>query len=72
MEESGDLGLVGIAYDKGDARERGDFFGGALGITAGYEDASGWIGRVDFSDGVAGLGVSGGGDCASVENHHVG
>ena len=72
MEESGDLGLVGVANDEGYAWENRDFFGGALGITAGYEDASGWIGRVDFSDGVAGLGVSGGGDCTSVENHDVG
>jgi len=72
VEDSGDLGLVGVSDDEGNAGESGDFFRGALGITAGYEDARGRIGRVDFADGIAGLGVSGGGNGAGVENHDVG
>src|SRR6266404_2482966 len=72
MEEFWDLGLVGIAYDKGDAGESGDFFGRALGVAAGNEDARSWIGRVNFANGVAGLSVSGGGDSAGIEDHDVG
>jgi hypothetical protein len=72
MEERGDLGFVRIADYEADPWEGGDFFGSTLGITAGYENARGGIGRVDFAYGVAGLGVSGGGDRAGVENYDVG
>ena len=72
MEEFWDLGLVGVAYDEGDAGEGGDLFGGSLGVAAGYEDARGRIGRMDFADGVAGLGIRGGRDRTGVENYDVG
>jgi hypothetical protein len=63
---------MGVADDEGDAREGRDFFWGALGITAGYEDACGGIGSVDFAYGIASLGVSGSGDGACVKNDDVG
>src|SRR5258708_6152932 len=72
MEEPGDLGFVGIADDKADAWESRDFFGRALGVTTGYEDARCRIGSVNFANGVAGLRISRGGDCAGVENYDVG
>ena len=72
MQKLGDLGLMGVADDEGDAGEGGNFFRGALGITAGYQNARGWIDGVDFADGVAGLGIGGSGNCAGVKNHNVG
>src|ERR1700751_2825900 len=72
MEELGNLGLMGVADDEGNAGESCNFFWGALGITAGYQDACGGIGEVEFADGVAGLGVSRGGDGAGVKNDDVG
>src|SRR5229473_1235231 len=72
MEEPGDLRLVGIADDEGYTWEGGDFFRGALGITASYEDACGGIGRVNFANGVTRLSVSGSRDRAGVENNDVG
>jgi hypothetical protein len=72
MEEPGDLGLVRVADNEGDAGESGDLFGRALCIAAGYEDARGWIGGVNFADGVTGLGIRGSGYRAGVENYDVG
>jgi len=72
MEEPGDLGFVGIADNEGYAWENRDFFGGALSVTAGYEDARCRIGGVNFANGVSGLRVGRGGDGAGVENHDVG
>ena len=66
------MGFVGVADDEGNAWEGRDFFGDALGITAGNEDARGRIGGVDFADGVASLGVSGRSDRAGVKNDHIG
>src|SRR5260370_39064527 len=59
VEELGDLGFVGIADDKADAWEGRDFFGWALGVTTGYEDARCRIGSVNFTDGGGGLSGSG-------------
>ena len=64
--------LVRIADDEGDAGECGDFFRGALGVTAGDDDARGGFGGVDFADGVAGLGIGGCGDGAGVQHDHIG
>ena len=64
--EVGDLGFVGIAYYEGDAGEGGQFFRGALGVAAGDDNLGGGICGVEFADGVAGLGVSGGGYGAGV------
>ena len=72
VEELRDLRFVRVADDERNAGESGNFFGGALGITTRYEDSRGWIGGVDFADGVTGLGVSGGGDGAGVKNDDVG
>ena len=66
------MGFVGIADDVGDTGERGQFFGGALSIAAGYDDLRGRIVGVEFADGVASLGVSGGGDGASIDDDNVG
>jgi len=63
---------VGIAYDPGDAGERGEFLGRALGVAAGDDDLSLRILGVYFADGVAGLGVGGGGDCTGVDNDDFG
>jgi hypothetical protein len=56
--DGGDLGFVGVADDEGDAGKRGEFFGSALGIAAGDDDAGGRIAGVDFADGIASLGIS--------------
>jgi hypothetical protein len=72
IDELGDLGFVGVADDPGDAGECGELFGGALGVAAGDNDASGGICGVEFSNGAAGLGVRGGGYCASVDDDYVG
>src|ERR1700675_734069 len=63
---------MGIADDPCDAGESGQFFGGALGVTAGDDDTDGGVGGVKLSNGVAGLGVGGGGDGAGVEDDDVG
>ena len=66
------MGLVGIADYEGDAGQGSDFFRGALGVAAGDDDAGCGICGMEFADGVAGLGVRGGGDGAGVEDHEVG
>jgi hypothetical protein len=66
------LGFVGIADDEGDTGKGGEFFGGALGVAAGDDDFCGRVGGMEFTDGVAGLGVGGGGDGAGVEDDDVG
>ena len=72
MEKPGDLGLVGIADDEGNAGEGSDFFGRTLRITTGNEDARGRVGGVDFANRVTCLSVGGGSDRAGVENYYVG
>jgi len=72
VDEIGNLRLVRIADDEGDAGESGEIFGGALGVTAGNENFGGGILRVDFADGVAGLRVGGGGDGAGVDDDEFG
>jgi len=71
MDELGDLGLMRIADNPGDAGERGELFGGALGVAAGDDDAGGGVCGVKLSDGVAGLRVGGGGDRAGVHDNEV-
>ncbi len=62
---------MGIADDPGNAGERGEFFGGTLGVTAGDDDLDGGVGGVKFSDGVAGLGIGGGGHRTRVDDNDV-
>src|SRR5260221_7976748 len=71
-DEAGNLGFVGIADNERDAGESGQFFGGALGVTAGDENFGGGILRVDFANGIAGLSVGGGGDGAGVDDDELG
>ncbi len=66
------MGLVGVADNPRDAGECGQFFGGALGITAGDDKADGWVGGVKLANGIAGLGVGRGGDGAGVDDDDVG
>jgi hypothetical protein len=63
---------VGIADDPGYARESGEIFRGALGVTAGDNEASVGILRVDFADRVASLSIGGRGDGASVYDNEIG
>jgi hypothetical protein len=72
IDEPGDFGFVGIAYDPGDTGKRGQLFGSTLGVAAGDDDADGRVGGVKLSDGVAGLGVGGSGDGAGVDDDDVG
>src|SRR5580692_12059796 len=70
--EGGYFGFVGIADDMGDAGKDGQFFGGALRVAPGDDQAGVGILRVDFADGVAGLGVGGSGHRAGVEDNDGG
>src|SRR5260370_15233732 len=72
IDQVGDLGLVGIADDPGHAGECGKLFGGALRITPGDDDTDGGVGGVKLADGVASLGVGGGGDRTGVNDDDVG
>ena len=72
IDELGDLRLVGIADDPGDAGECGQFFGSALGITTSDDNADGGFGGVKLSNGVPGLSVGGGRDGAGVHDDDVG
>lgn len=70
--ELGNLRLVGIADDPGNAWEGGEFFRGALGIATGGDDSSGGVGGMDFADCFAGLGVRGSRNCAGVDHDEIG
>lgn len=72
IRERSDGVLVRVADDPGDSGEGGEFFGRALGVTSGGDDASGGILAVDAANGFAGFGVSGGSDRAGVEDDDVG
>ena len=61
-----------VANDVRDTGEGGKVLWGALGVAAGDDDARGGIARVDFADGVAGLGIGGRGDGAGVDDDVVG
>lgn len=68
VDKTWDLGLMGVADDPCHTWENGELFGGALGIAAGDDETGGGVLCVNFADGVAGLGVSGGGYGACVED----
>ena len=61
-----------IADDPGYAGKCGQLFGSALSVTTGDDDADGGVGGVEFSNGVASLGVGGGRDRAGVDDDDVG
>jgi hypothetical protein len=71
VDELGDLRLLGIANDPGHTGKSCEVFRGALGVTAGDDDTSGGILRVDFADGVAGLSVGGSGDRTGVYDYEI-
>ena len=68
----GNLALMRIADDPGDAGKRGEFFGSALRVASGGDDASGRILTVDAANGFASFGVRRGGDGTGVEDDNVG
>src|SRR5260370_26171222 len=72
IDEVRDLGLVGIADDPGNAGERGQLFGSALGVATGDDDADGGVGGVKLTNRVAGLGIGGSRDGAGVDDDDVG
>src|SRR5215471_17391861 len=55
-----------------DAGECGEFFRSALSVATGDDNTSGGVSRVNFADGVACLGVRGGGNRAGIEDHDIG
>lgn len=61
-----------IADDPRDAGKRGKLFGGALSVASRGDDLRGGVLAMDAADGLAGFGISGGGDCAGVEDDDVG
>ena len=71
-DEVGDLRLVRVADHPGDARQRGELFGGALGVTAGDHNARGGILSAEVANGRAGLRVGGSGDRAGVHDDDIG
>ena len=72
IHERSDGVLMRVADNPGDTRKRGEFFGGALRVASGGDDASGRILTVDAANGFASFGVGCGGDCAGVEDDDVG
>ena len=63
---------MGIAHHPLDAGHRGQFFGSALGITTGYQDASLWILTMHAAYGLAHVFVGGSSYGAGIEDHEVG
>ena len=61
-----------IADDPGNAGELRQFFGSALGVTAGDDDTRSRVGSVELANGVAGLSVRRGCDGAGVHNDDIG
>ena len=60
--------FVGIAYDQIYPRQGGDFFGGALGVTAGYYDSCFGILAADSTDRGASVLISACGHGAGIQN----
>jgi hypothetical protein len=71
VDELGDLRLVGIANDPRNTGKSNEVFRGTLGVTAGDDDTSGGILRVDFADGVAGLGIGGSRNRTGVYDYEI-
>ncbi len=63
---------MGIADNPGHSREPAQFLRGALRITARDDDANFGVGRVQLSNGVAGLRIRGGRHGASIHDNEVG
>ena len=68
----GDARFMGISNDEGDSFESGEFFGRALGITPGDENAGIGAFAMDAADHLADFIVGGGSYGAGVEDDEVG
>jgi hypothetical protein len=64
--------LVRIADDPRNARQRRDFFGRALRIAAGDQNARIRIFTMRAPDGASRVPIGGGSDCACVQDHQIG
>ena len=69
--EAGNLRLVRVADDEGDAGKRSEIFRSALSIATGGDDAGAGVGGVNLADSVAGLGVGRRSDGAGVDDDEV-
>lgn len=67
-----ELVFVGVADYYAYARERGDFFWGALGVASRYYDLGFGILAADAADGGAGVLIGGRSDGASVQDYDCG
>lgn len=68
----GNESFVAVPDDGDDAGDRGEFFGSALGVTAGSDDASRRVETAGAADIGAGLAIGFGGDAAGIDDDHVG
>jgi len=68
----GDLRLMRISHHPFHAGHGGQFFGGALGIAAGYENARAGVFTMHAADGGAGIAIRLGRDGAGVEHNDIG
>ena len=67
-DEIRNLGFVGVADDKGNAGESGEFLRSALRVASGDENFGSWISGVDLADCVASLRVCGRSDSTSIDD----
>jgi hypothetical protein len=63
---------MAVAYHGVDPGQGGDFFGRALRITAGDQDACGWVFPMDFAQEGAGRTIRLRGHAASIGNDYIG
>jgi len=63
---------VAVADDSGNTGERGQLFGGALGVTAGGDDAGIGVEAVGAANVGAGFAIGFGRDAAGVYDDHIG
>lgn len=71
IRERSDGVLVRVTDDPGDAGKRREFFGSALRVASGGDDARVGILAMDAANGFAGFGVGGGGDGTGVKDDDV-
>jgi hypothetical protein len=64
--------FVGIADDRADSGQGGDFGGSALGVASGDDDFSEGILALDAADGGAGILIGGVCDSAGIQDYEVG
>ena len=65
-------GFVAVADDSGNAGERGQLFGGALGVAAGGDDAGIGVEAMGAANVGTGFAIGFGRDAAGVYDHHIG